>query len=203
MLRRSTVFSVAVLVLILIVGGILATRIDAFDKREKQMATQTTVQTATSPAEFSLPTTIQSISISDNSPASIWWIPNDQKFVLSQIIAWLKQAEPYTEKIPQSPEVVFQGNVGPAQITLTTSDKRLLVIYPAYYIEKSEKTHTSISTDEHGVVTKTENPEFQVQYVQDVLVFDNGGDRSYLKSEELYNWLKSNQWKTEFTRRDR
>lgn len=41
MLRRSTVFSVSALVLILLIGGILSTKIDVFAKAQKQMATGT------------------------------------------------------------------------------------------------------------------------------------------------------------------
>lgn len=200
---RTKVLSVSTLVLLLIVCSLLVTRtnVSAVIHREIETPTQTVTQTPTPPVSFNLPTSIKEISISDGTGASMWWIPNNQKFVSSQVLSWLKEATPYTEKIPQSPEVVFQGNVGPARITLTTADHHLIEIYPEYYVEKSGKSYTSISTDGHGVVTKTENPVYQVQYVQDVLVFNNGVDRTYLESEPLYNWLKQGQWKPEFVRK--
>lgn len=197
MLRRSTVFSISVLVLILIIGGISATKIDVFAKREKQMAPQTEAQTATS-AAFNLPTSIQSISISDDSRAGIFWIPHSQKAVSSQVISWLKKAIPYTRKVPQSQDVgTSNANIGPAILHIMTSDKHEIMIYPAYYIEKSERIDTSISENKPEIVS----PLFITQYVQDVIVFNNGGNISYLKSEELYNWLKEDHWKTEFKRR--
>ena len=63
-----------------------------------------------------------------------------------------------------------------------TSDKKEITIYPAFYVY-------------------TKNGMINVQYVQDVIVFNNAGNITYLKSEELYNWLKSDQWKTEFIRK--
>jgi hypothetical protein len=155
--------------------------------------------TADQPSSYDLPTSIQSVSISDDSPASIGWTPHNQKTILLQVSSWLNKATPYIYKIPQSQgPYVFHANIGPSELHILTSDKHQITIYPAYYIEKMGKTDTAISQDENGVVTTTENPEFQVHYVQDVLVFDNGGDRTYLKSEPLYNWLKQDQWKLEF-----
>ena len=126
-------------------------------------------------------------------------------FVLTKFavleLSWLNKATPYTDKIPQSQgPYVWNAYMGPSVLHLLTSDKHQISIFPANYIIKTGKTNTAISEDEHGVVTTTETPEFQVQYVQDVLVFDNGGNRTYLKSEPLYNWLKQDQWVPEFKR---
>jgi len=56
------------------------------------------------------------------------------------------------------------------------------IIYPAYYYTENKQ-----------------NGFNQVHYIQDVVVFESEKDISYFKSEQLYNWLKSNQWKAEFT----
>ena len=150
---------------------------------------------------FNLPTSIQSISISDDSPAGIGWTPKDQKAVLSQVTSWLNKAAPYTGKIPESQgPYVWYANIGPSELHILTIDKHQITIYPAYYIAKTGKTDTAVTQDEQGNVTTNENPEYQIQYIQDVLVFDTGGDRTYIKSEPLYNWLKQDQWKLEFVR---
>jgi hypothetical protein len=79
--------------------------------------------------------------------------------------------------------MVMYAYLGPSQLHLTTSDKQQIrIIYPAYSYTKNEQ-----------------NGFEQVHYVQDVVVFDSGKDVSYFKSEQLYNWLMTDQWKTEFT----
>jgi hypothetical protein len=76
---------------------------------------------------------IQSISISDDTPMGQYWIPRNQKYVISQVLTWLKIAAPDTEKIPPLPTVVMAAYLGPSQLHLTTPDNRRLSIYPAYY----------------------------------------------------------------------
>jgi hypothetical protein len=126
---------------------------------------------------------IQSISISDDTPMGQYWIPRNQKYVISQVLTWLKIAAPDTEKIPPLPTVVMAAYLGPSQLHLTTSDKKQIrIIYPAYYYTENKQ-----------------NGFNQVHYIQDVVVFESEKDISYFKSEQLYNWLKINQWKTEFT----
>ena len=96
---------------------------------------------------LNVPASIQSISINDDSCASLLWIPQNQKSVSSAVTTWLEQAAS-----------------------------------PAYYIE-----------DKNGLIN--------VQYIQDVLVFNNTGAQTYIKSSRLYNWLKNDEWKTEFIRK--
>ena len=45
----------------------------------------------------SLPASVRSVSVSDDSPAAVYWNPKDQKAVYTQVSAWLKTAVPYTE----------------------------------------------------------------------------------------------------------
>ena len=135
---------------------------------------------------FDLPTSIQSIEISDDAPASWYWIPRNPKYVISQVLAWLKMATPDTEKVPSLPTVVMTDYLGPSRLYLTTPDNRRLSIYPAYYYTES--------VDEQNGWTLE-----QVHYVPDIVVLDeNEKVVSYFKSEQLYNWLKNDLWKTEF-----
>lgn len=198
MLRHVKVFIVSVFVLLLVISSILVIRVNESYNIHKKISTKTTNPYLVS---FNLPTSIKSIRINDDSAANIWWVPYNQKSVLSHVSLWLDSATPYTGKITQLYEVgIRNAYVGPARITLATGDNHLIVIYPAYYIEKSGKADTAISKNKYGVVTTSENLEFQVQYVKDVLVFNNKGIITYLKSEPLYNWLKQDQWKKEFER---
>lgn len=129
---------------------------------------------------LNLPASIQSIEISDDSHASSWWIPKNQKSISSLVTNMLEQATSYTQEVPKSQDVVqYAGYIGPSQLHITTSVNHRIVVYPAYYVD-----------DENKVIN--------VHYIQDVLVFNNGGLQSYIKSRQLYSWLKNNEWKTEF-----
>ena len=88
---RTKVLSVSTLVLLLIVCSLLVTRtnVSAVIHREIETPTQTVTQTPT-PSVSYLPTSIKEISISDGTGASMWWIPNNQKSVSSQVLSWLK-----------------------------------------------------------------------------------------------------------------
>ena len=153
---------------------------------------------------FKLPDDITSMNITDDLPCSGIWIPNNQQNVISQVSDWLNKATPYTDKIPQSEgPYAWNANIGPSILYLSTLDNHKVVILPAYYTSKTGETITATEVlNDHGVVTTTttENPLYKTQYVQDVLVVDNGGDQTYIKSEPLYKWLKNNEWKTEFKR---
>lgn len=129
---------------------------------------------------LNLPTSIQSISISDDSYAGVWWIPKNPKSTSTEMTTWLEQATTYNEKIPKSQNVTqHAGNIGPSQLHISTLEKQEVAVYPAYYV---------------GV----QNGVISVHYIQDVLVFNNGGTETYIKSSQLYNWLKNNEWKSEF-----
>lgn len=143
---------------------------------------------------FNLPTSIKSVFIAEDSSGMTDWVPNNQSSVLAQVSSWLNTATLYTEEIPQSQVIDTRyAYGGPSQLYLTTLDKKYVKIYPAYEV-KIGKTDTEINVV-NGVATKTEIPEYQYQYFQDVLVFDNEGNITYIKSEPLYNWLKNDQWK--------
>ncbi len=145
-----------------------------------------------------LPALVQSLSIADDSPSSGWWIPQDQQDqnnVISQTLTWLKTATPYTEQIPQSAKVYLYGYLGPSRLCLTTSNNQNISIYPAYYYTAEP---TVYDVEVNGVQQEQPSYLYQVQYVQGVVACDNGQGISYFKSGPLFDWLKTDQWKTEF-----
>ncbi len=124
------------------------------------------------------------VSLTDDSPASIWWIPKVQETTLSEVISWLQQAKEYRGKIPQSQiSGVFKANIGPSKLYIATSDKHEITIQPAFY---------SVANDGKGS---------EVCYVTDVLELSNDKQKVYIQSSELFNWLKNDKWKTEFEMR--
>jgi hypothetical protein len=130
-----------------------------------------------------LPTAIQSLSISDGTPIGLYWVPRDQRHIIARVLAWLKTAAPYEGKIPPTPTVITIDYVGPSQLYLTTPDHRHLSIYPAYYYTVSKQNAWT---------------EVQANYIPDVIVLWSPTGVSYFKSEQLYGWLKTDQWKMEF-----
>lgn len=182
MRRYSRTFVIPLLVSILIAGFL-------FSRSNKTL-----------PPVLNLSAPIQSIYINDDSPGGGGWIPKNGIDVLSQVLPWIKTAGLYTGKVPQSVEFSHHGYLGPSRLHIVISGTQRITIYPAYYIVKNGKTDTAASVDDRGVITRMENPEYQLEYAQDVLVFDNGVGRTYIKSVPLYNWLKNNQWKSEFER---
>ncbi|MDQ7094623.1 hypothetical protein REC12_13585 [Desulfosporosinus sp. PR] len=180
MLKGTMVFSVSILVLISILCLSLATRNDTF--------------------AFNMPASIQEIVIQGDSAAGIGWTPYHPKNALGQVASWLNQATFYAGKVPQSQEVIHHvTNIGPARLQLYVSGKHLITIYPAYYIAKIKKTGMAIIfLDKYGKAISISDPGYRVQYVQNVIVFNDAGEITYLKSKELYNWLKTDQWKREF-----
>lgn len=120
-------------------------------------------------------------SLTDDSAASIWWVPKDKKTTLNEVTSWLQQAKPYKGKIPKSQNVgIFKGNIFPSKLYIKTSDEHEVTIQPAFYI--------AISNGKSSVVN----------YINNVLQLKNGNQKIYIQSSELFNWLKNDKWKTEF-----
>ncbi|MHB8126956.1 MAG: hypothetical protein ACYDEJ_15220 [Desulfitobacteriaceae bacterium] len=75
----------------------------------------------------SLPASVRSVSVSDDSPAAVYWNPKDQKAVYTQVSAWLKTAVPYTEKLPQAEDVgAFHANIRLSVLHIVVSGDLLL-----------------------------------------------------------------------------
>lgn len=189
MLQRIKRLSVAALILALIAGAILSTKNNVFIKMSKQMNTQAMTQTDIA-IPLNLLMCVQSISISDDSDAGHYWIPTNQKAILSQLVSWLKSAIPYSGKVPKSENMVFFANIGPSILHIK-SDKHYIMIYPAWYIKS---------------VGQKVNAHSMVYYVQGVVAFEVVTPKTehqiiFLECQPLYNWLKTNEWKKEFVQK--
>lgn len=121
------------------------------------------------------------ISLADDSPASFYWVPKNQKTTLYEVTSWLQQAKPYKGKIPKSQNVgMFNGNIDPSILYIKTSDEHEITIQPAFYLAPSD------------------GKSFVVHYINNVLQLNNDKQKIYIQSSELFNWLKNDKWKTEF-----
>jgi hypothetical protein len=68
-------------------------------------------------------------SLSDDTPASILWVPKTQKATLSKVTFWLRNAQRYKGEIPQSQITgTINANVGPSVLYISTSDKHKITI---------------------------------------------------------------------------
>jgi len=134
---------------------------------------------------------VQTVAISDDSPAGNFWSTQNENTILTQLSSWLKDAIPYTGTIPHSVYVddVVHHNIGPAALHLTGPHQFATLIYPAWYIQTNgrEVAAASLEEDRH--------------YQENVIVLIEGGTNSiyYFYSAPLYHWLKSGEWKTEFS----
>jgi hypothetical protein len=95
---------------------------------------------------------------------------------------WLEQAKLYSGEIPSSQtssDTVFSANVGPSVLYINTSDQQTITIRPAFYLVADGKG-------------------YKKSYLSDVLIFNDGKQVIYIQSSQLYDWLKDDQWKSEF-----
>lgn len=125
------------------------------------------------------------IIIADDKPDQTGWTPKKQEITLSKITSWLKQANLYKGEIPKprnlgNKELVFNAYIGPSILNVFTSDSHNITIKPAYYIDKND------------------NNLYSAYYINNVLEFDYDGQKSYIESNQLFDWLKNDKWKTEF-----
>ncbi len=137
-----------------------------------------------------LPSSIQTVSISDDSPAGDFWSPKSQQAILDRVSAWLKASKPYTAAIPYSESVdnFVHHNIGPSALHITGADNMQTLIYPAWYVQTG------------GQEADTRSIGNYIHYQQDVVIFIEArtNNISYLESAQLYNWLKNGEWKTAF-----
>jgi len=149
------------------------------------------VPTSNQQTSYILPASIRSISISDDSPAGIYWSPNSQNSVLSQVSSWLKTSKPYAAAIPatEAVDAFVHHNIGPSVLHITGSDGFQTLLYPAWY------------TQINGQEVDAQSIGKYIHYVQDVVVLIEARTNkvNYLESVALYNWLKNEEWKTEFS----
>ncbi|GFZ29976.1 hypothetical protein CSC2_05020 [Clostridium zeae] len=127
-------------------------------------------------------TSSERIDIDDDTPAQGKWTSKDQEATLSEVLPWLKQAKLYKGEMPEASnlgkdEPVFNANIGPSILSISTSNKHIIKIKPAFHIN-SDNGH--------------------INYYVNVVEFDYDGQKTYIESNQLYEWLKNNKWKTEF-----
>ncbi|MDP4181338.1 MAG: hypothetical protein Q8942_09625 [Bacillota bacterium] len=129
------------------------------------------------------PSLLKSINIADASHAANVWVPessDEQKNIASKLVTYLDHASIYTSEIPKSNELItFGGNIGPSQLIVLNTNKSSIGICPAYYI-----------------ITK--NNSYSVKYIDGVVDVTNGNKHVYVKTDKLYNWLKNDEWKTDY-----
>lgn len=124
---------------------------------------------------------IQSLVMEDNTPAAEYWYPKNQSVIIHKILEWVKTAQSVTVGFPKTKSNYgFVDNIQPATLVIHTKQKVNLDITPASYL---------YSTLTKGV---------SQNYVDDVVLYRYGGKETYLLSPPLYQWLKNDQWKTEF-----
>lgn len=121
------------------------------------------------------------VTLTDDSAAAIYWVPKDTGAMRAKITPWLQSLRPYTGNVPQTADSpVFHANISPSRLILSTADGHTLTVCPAFYLVPS------------GYLSYTK------KFVPDVLLLENDGKKSYVKSPALYGWLKNDEWKAEF-----
>ena len=112
------------------------------------------------------------------------YVPKNQSATISQIVDWLKTAEPVSVQFPQfksKKQFVTNAYTGPAALILHLNAKENVTISPAYYIW-----------------TNAAGGEIVNHYVNGVVGYQIGSKTMYFKDPAIYQWLKDNQWTKEF-----
>lgn len=107
-------------------------------------------------------------------------LPDSLQKILSEITGWMKEAKPYTNKIPKSDDFTTSVYVGPAILSLTTADNNEIKLTPAYYVKLK-----------YGM-------GLNFIYINNVICYSKNDKVRYFVLKELYDWLKNNKWKLEF-----
>jgi hypothetical protein len=182
--RRSNLWgtgAAAVAAVAIVAGGFYAFSHHGLMQSNKPGVTTASHDTTPNPAvKFPTASSIQSISIFAGSTMNSS-TTQDPKSVSTQVINWLNNSTLYTGSIPKSTNsIVPKSYTGPAQLKMKTANGDVTV-YPVYYL---------VQINNNGVETR---------YLQDVVEYQMGNQTVYLKSPQLFNWLKNSQWKSEFT----
>jgi len=109
-------------------------------------------------------------------------VPIDLNSTKTQVLNWLKIAEPLSVQLPQSKskkQWTTSAYTGPSTLYLHLKDKENITIAPAYYIWVT-------------------NSGFTYHYLDGVIAYENGNKKAYFKDPALYQWLKDDQWKPQF-----
>lgn len=101
--------------------------------------------------------------------------PKDNNTTLKKLQGWLDQSTLYTQTVPQSERFTTSVYIGPPLLHISDH----ILIQPAEY-----------DTLEGNLIKKHE--------IADIIEVNRDGIKFYLNSKDLYDWLKNNQWKSDF-----
>ncbi|SIS67360.1 hypothetical protein [Alicyclobacillus vulcanalis] len=118
--------------------------------------------------------------------AARWFAPNREADVVSEIATWLSRAQPVAFQVPQ-PEtrIVTNANIGPAELVVRLSAGEEMTIQPAFYVSGAGHALSEVIHDVPGVIS-----------------YRVGHQTLYFRDPELYQWLKSNEWESQFHTED-
>jgi hypothetical protein len=121
------------------------------------------------------------VILMEGCPASGLYVPKNQETVLSKVTSWIQQAKLYEGKIPKSQSIEkIHAYIGPSVLNISIWDKYKIKIQPAFYYAVGDKKY------------------IEPHYINGVLELYKNGQKSYIKSNQFYSWLKNNKWKAEF-----
>lgn len=110
------------------------------------------------------------------------WVPKAPGATARQVAAWLRQARPYTGKIPETQisPYAFKANVAPASLSVSASGGYSLSVQAAFYF------------------VRLQGAAFQERFVPDVLALRANGKTSFLRCAPLYGFLQNGGWEPGF-----
>lgn len=186
--RRMIVFSILIVICLILMAGCEEKRSQG-QKVDLSKLTQQKIKDAKAVYinELKDIKNTDKIVIDDDSLQMTGWIPKNQETTLSKVTYWLHHAELYKDEIPKpknigKDDVLISngGYTGPSVLNISTSNNYKITITPAYYVDKED------------------NNMYSNHYITNILEFNYDGQKTYIQSSLLYNWLKNDNWKTEF-----
>lgn len=177
-LRKVIAFTILIMMCVSLMAGCGKKQIQSQKASSSKLTQQEIKNTeAIFTSELKYISKTDKISIVEDKPCMLIWVPQKQTATLSEVTSWLQQAVIYECKIPKPKnlgkgEVISNAYTGPSVLDLFTSNNHRITIEPACYGEN--------------------------RYINNVLEFDFDGQKTYIESGILYKWLKDDNWKTEF-----
>ena len=115
--------------------------------------------------------------------AAISHTPKNQSETVAQIEKWLVIAKPVSVQLPPppNPPIGTAANENPAVLELQLSSKERISISPTFYMAGHSQDMSKVH-----------------HFVDGVISYQFGHETVYFKDQNLYNWLKNNQWQKQF-----
>lgn len=127
---------------------------------------------------------IQSVSLTSDSAGMVWMVPDNSAKITEQVINWLEKSKPVSVKLPKlktNKEWISHGYTGPAILYLNLKNKSTVTISPAYYLW-----------------TSSNRKSLEYHYLENIIKYKFNGTTLYFNSPLLYEWLKNDDWKSQF-----